>query len=103
MAVDTKASIFQLLASNRERLHSLGVLRLGLFGSFVRGQQHPASDIDVLVEFQPERKSFDNFMALSLFLEDLLQRPVEVLTLESLSPHIGPRILKEVEYAALNG
>ena len=103
MAVDTKASIFQLLAANRERLHSLGVLRLGLFGSFVRGQQHPASDIDVLVEFQPERKSFDNFMALSLFLEDLLQRPVEVLTLESLSPHIGPRILKEVEYAALNG
>jgi len=103
MAVHTKASIFQLLASNRQRLRSLGVFRLGLFGSFVRGQQHPGSDVDLLVEFQPEQKSFDNFMALSQFLEELLQLPVEVLTLESLSPHIGPRILKEVEYAALNG
>jgi len=103
MPVDTKASIFQLLASNRARLQSLGVVRLGLFGSFVRGRQNPSSDVDLLVEFQPERKNFDNFMALALFLEDLLQRPVEVLTPESLSPHIRPRILQEVEYAALAG
>jgi len=103
MPVDTKASIFQLLASNRARLQSLGVVRLGLFGSFLRGWQNPSSNIDLLVEFQPERKNFDNFMALSLFLEELFGRRVEVLTRESLSPHIGPRILKEVEYAAFDG
>jgi hypothetical protein len=71
-----------------------------VFGSFVRGQQRPESDIDLLVEFEPERKSFDVFMGLSFFLEDVLQRRVELVTIESLSPYIGPHILKEVEYAA---
>ncbi len=41
------------------------------------------------------------FMEASLFLEDLLQHRVELVTIESLSPYIGPHILKEVEYAAL--
>jgi len=101
MAVNTKSAIFQLLHSNKERLHALGVQRLGLFGSFVRGQQNPDSDVDILIEFQPERKSFDNFLAIAQLLEELFQRRVEVLTPESLSPHLGPHILKEIEYAAL--
>ena len=75
--------------------------RIGLFGSFVRGEQHPESDIDLLVEFEPARKTFDSFIALSFFLEELLSRRVELVTVESLSPYLGPHILKEVEYAAL--
>jgi predicted nucleotidyltransferase len=51
--------------------------------------------VDLLVEFEPERKTFDNFMALCFFLEDLLGRPVEIVTTEALSPFIGPRILDE--------
>ncbi len=98
--IRTKQDILNALHENQPRLKTFAVKRIGLFGSFVRGQQRPESDIDLLVEFEPERKSFDVFMGLSFFLEDVLQRRVELVTIESLSPYIGPHILKEVEYAA---
>ena len=55
------------------------------------------SDIDILVEFNPEKHTFDNFMDVSFLLEDILGRKVEVVTPEGLSPYIGPHILKEIE------
>ena len=99
--IGTKQKIFDVLQQNQFRLSALGVKRIGLFGSFVRGEQRTDSDIDLLVEFEPTQKTFDIFMELSFFLEDVLQHRVEIVTLESLSPYIGPHILKEVEYAAL--
>ena len=90
-----------MLDKNRSHIRTFGVKRIGLFGSFVRGEQNPDSDIDLLVEFEIGRKTFDNFMELSFFLEEVLQNKVELVTVESLSPYIGPHILKEVEYAAL--
>lgn len=99
--IKTKEDILNVLDENRTRLRALGVRRIGLFGSFVRGEQGPQSDIDLLVEFEPGRKTFDTFMELSFFLEEVLEHMVELVTLESLSPYIGPYILKEVEYAAL--
>ena len=99
--IKTKQSILGALHQNQAHLKALGVKRIGLFGSFVRGEQRPESDIDLLVEFEPNKKSFDVFMELSFFLEDLLQHRIELVTSESLSPYIGPHILKEVEYAAL--
>lgn len=95
----TKQKIFELLKQNQTHLDGLGVKRIGLFGSFARGEQHAHSDVDLLVELEPARKTFDTFMGLCFFLEDILQRQVELVTLESLSPYIGPHILKEVEYA----
>ena len=74
---------------------ALGVRRLALFGSVVRNEARPDSDVDVLVEFQPERKSFDRFLALAELLERALERRVEVVTTEALSPFIGPHILAE--------
>ncbi|MEZ5673167.1 MAG: nucleotidyltransferase domain-containing protein [Thiotrichaceae bacterium] len=59
------------------------------------------SDIDLLVEFEPEQKSFDHFMQLCDLLEHNLPYPVEVMTTESLSPYIKPHILKEVEYVTI--
>jgi hypothetical protein len=100
-AIKTKKEITILLRKNAARLRSFGLKRIGLFGSFVRGEQQSASDIDFLVEFEPGRKTFDNFMALSFFLEELLGRKVEIVTRESLSPYIGPHILAEVEYVRL--
>ena len=99
--VQTKEEIFTTLAEYQEYLKALGVKRLGLFGSFVRGQQNANSDVDVLVEFLPGQKTFDNFMQLLFLLEDLFQRKVELMTREALSPYIGPYILKEIEYVAL--
>ena len=93
----TKDSIFQIILKNRERLTFHGVKNIGLFGSFVRGDQTPLSDIDILVEFMPEKHTFDNFMEVAFLLEKILGRKVELVTPEALSPHIGPHILKEVE------
>jgi uncharacterized protein len=90
-----------MLHENHLRRRAFGVRRIGLFGSFVRGEERPDSDIDLLVEFESDKKSFDVFMELSFFLEDLLRHRIELVTRESLSPYIGPHILKEVEYATL--
>lgn len=95
--VSTTATIHDLLRRREADLRALGVRRLGLFGSFARGEQSPESDVDLLLEFEPGRKSFDSFLAIGALLEELLQRRVELLTPESLSPHLGPRILSEVE------
>lgn len=78
-----------------------GVKRCGLFGSFVRGKQNDESDVDILVEFEDGQKSFDNFMGTAFLLEEVFGRKVDLLTPESLSPYIGPRILREVEYASI--
>ncbi len=94
----TKSDVRERLLRNRADIEELGVKSLGLFGSFVRGDQGPDSDVDLLVEFEPQEKTFDNLTRLSILLEEALQRRVELVTPESLSPYIGPRILREVQY-----
>jgi predicted nucleotidyltransferase len=101
MTVQTREHIFAILRDHHADLHRLGVQRYGLFGSFVRNTPTDVSDVDVLVEFAPGQKTFDHFMSLAFFLEDVLGRPVDLVTPESLSPHIGPHILREVEYATV--
>lgn len=97
-----KNRVLILVEKQQDTLKALGVKQLGLFGSFARGDQRADSDVDFLVEFEPDKKSFDNFMQLAFFLEDLLKRKVELVTPESLSPYIRPHIVKEVQYAALS-
>ena len=98
----TKQDILTLIEANQVQIRVFGVKELGLFGSFVREQQRADSDIDLLVEFEPDKKTFDNFMQLAFFLEDLFQRRVELITTDALSPYIGPHILTEAEYARLS-
>ena len=103
MTVKTKSDLMRLISDpdHQQRIREFGISRIGFFGSFVHGECTPQSDVDVLVQFAPGRKSFDGFMGLSSFLESIFGRRVELVTIESLSPYIGPRILKEVEYASL--
>ena len=103
MAAEKAHQVVTLIQNEEARIRSLGVRRLGVFGSFRRGDQNPDSDVDLLVEFEPERKSFDSFMTLAFFLESLLGRRVELVTPEALSPYIGPRILREVQYVPFRG
>lgn len=93
-----ETGILELIQEHGTEIRNFGVKRLGLFGSFARGRPHQDSDVDFLVEFDPGRKSFDAFMGLAFFLEELLGRRVELVTPESLSPHIGPHILREAKY-----
>ena len=97
MKVSKKQDLIRLLQQSQDRLKSFGVRRCGLFGSFVKDQVNDESDVDILVMFEPTLKTFDNFISLSFFLEDLLGRKVDLVTVESLSPYIGDKILKEVE------
>lgn len=97
MAPLTKEQVVALLEQARERIQTLGVERIALFGSTVRGEARQDSDVDLLVQFDPARKTFHNFMDLAFLLEDLLGRRVELVTTESLSPYIGPHILREAE------
>ncbi len=99
--VDSKEALISLLQLNRLKIRQFGVSKLSLFGSFLTNNFHANSDVDFLVEFQADMKTYDNFMDLSFFLEDLLGRRVELVTPKSLSPYLGPHILKEAEHVAL--
>ena len=94
---DEKAQIFKRILSAQAQLSFFGVKNIRLFGSFIRRDQIPDSDIDILIEFTPERHTFDNFMDVAFLLEKILGRKIDLVTPEALGPHIGPHILKEVE------
>ncbi|MGN6510779.1 MAG: nucleotidyltransferase family protein [Chitinophaga sp.] len=100
--VNNKSLLLQRLTTHGDEIKSFGVKELGLFGSFKRDTSIKLeSDVDLLVKFEKEKKNYDNFMNLAFFLEELLGRKVELITPESLSKHIGPHILKEVENVSL--
>jgi uncharacterized protein len=92
-----KANLLALINRNSQQIKLFGVKRLRLFGSFVRDTVSTESDVDFLVEFEQGQKTFDNFMNLSFFMENLLGRKVELLMPQSLSKYIAPHILAEVE------
>jgi predicted nucleotidyltransferase len=101
MSSINKEIILQALSDNHQLLRNYGVTKIGLFGSYVRNEQTKESDIDLLVDIEKEKKTFRNFMGLHYFLEELFHRKVELVTRQSLSPYIGPHILKTVEYASV--
>jgi hypothetical protein len=79
----------------RERF---SVSRIGLFGSWARNAAHERSDIDLLVSF--DIPTFDHYMDLKLYLEDLTAHTVDVVMETALRPRLREHILKEVRYAA---
>ena len=91
-----KKEILAIIKKQKNALDEFGVRSIALFGSFAREDAKENSDIDILVEFVLGRKTFDTFMGLSLFLEEILQNSIELVTVESLNPYIGPHIPKEV-------
>lgn len=84
------------LKDARKMLRKFGVRRIGLFGSFARGEQTVDSDLDFLVEL--ERPSFSDFMDLAFYLEDRFGRRVELVTNGNLSPYIAPVVEREVRW-----
>lgn len=99
--IHTKKELLNALSKNREMIKLFGVTSLGIFGSFSKGEIKDSSDVDLLVDFDPAKKSFDNFMDLSFFLEGIFGRKVEIVTIQSLSKFIGPHILNEVQNVSL--
>ena len=93
----TPTDAIRLIASAEAQIRALGVSRLALFGSVLHGSARPDSDVDLLVQFHQGEKTFERFLNLSELLERVLERPVELVTTEALSPFIGPRILAEAK------
>lgn len=91
--------IIQQLASCRQKLAEFHVKSLAVFGSVARGEARPDSDIDVLVEFDGPAR-FDSYMDLKLFLEELLGRPVDLLTRNGVRPELRPYVEREAVHVA---
>ena len=99
--MDDRDKILEVLRSQKDTLTDLGVREVGLFGSVARNQHADNSDIDILIDFYPEKETYDNFLAICDVLENLFKdKKVEVVTQNGLSPYIGPYILKEVVYVS---
>lgn len=95
----TKEHIITALNLHKSELSKLGVQTIGLFGSYVRNEQSDHSDIDLLIDFEPGKENFDNYMAAYDVFENLFkEEKIEVVTKNGLSPYIGPKILKDVVY-----
>ncbi len=91
--------ILATIKNHKRELNKLGIRDIGLFGSYVRGEQSATSDIDILIDFDPEMENYDNYMAVYDIFEQLFKNEkVEIITKNGLSPYIGPSILKEVMY-----
>ena len=87
--------VIETLREHKEEIKErYGVRRIGVFGSYVRGEQKATSDIDVLVEF--EKPTFDNFMDLVFYLEELFGKNVDLLTLEGVKGIRIKEIAKEI-------
>ena len=92
--MNRQAILDRLHAAVPELRLKYGVKSLALFGSMARGDDHEASDVDVLVTFEG-KATFDNFMGLKLDLEDLSGRRVDLLTPKELRPAMQAEIERE--------
>jgi predicted nucleotidyltransferase len=94
----SREEVLGLIDQNREGLKRLGVRRLGLFGSCARGEATASSDLDFVVDFAD--KSFDAYMDLKAYLEDLFGCRVDLVLADTIKPRLRPIIQRETVYAS---
>jgi hypothetical protein len=94
---DERARILGAIEQNRDKIKRFGVKSLALFGSAATGTLTPESDLDFLVEF--EAKSFDAYMDLKEFLEDLFGRRVDLVLADAVKPRLRATIIEEAVHA----
>jgi uncharacterized protein len=96
-----KQQLIETIQANRELLEEFSVKSISVFGSVARGEDRPESDIDILVEFDPDaRIGFFAFARLQRRLSDILERPVDLVTPDALHKAMKSRILEEAVHAA---
>ncbi|HHF43345.1 MAG TPA: nucleotidyltransferase [Candidatus Aminicenantes bacterium] len=88
-----------LKTHEKELKEKYGIKKIGIFGSYLRGEANEESDIDILVELDPTLKiSLLDFVELENYLSDLLGIKVDLVEKSTLKPRIGKHILSEVVY-----
>lgn len=96
-----KADAISILKTHSDELRDRGVLAVFLFGSVARDEAREDSDVDLLVELDPERHmGMFAFMELKRFLEGILEHPVDLVTPDALKHQFQARILAEAIRAA---
>lgn len=98
MAMKTLEEIKQLLQQSKSVLQkNYKVTELGIFGSYVRGEQNESSDVDVLIDYEKAPTLF-KLVELRNYLNKLMGMKVDVVTKKGLKPRIRERVLSEVVY-----
>jgi hypothetical protein len=93
-----KFDVLQVIRGMRSDLAMrFSVRSIGVFGSFARGDAEPESDVDILVELADP--TFDHYMDLKFKLEEVFQRPVDLVMADTVKPRLKPIIEREVVYA----
>ncbi|SIQ68617.1 nucleotidyltransferase family protein [Halanaerobium kushneri] len=95
----TAQKIIEFLQRNRSILNRFGVKSIALFGSYASGQATNNSDIDLLVEFKEGEKTFDNYMELKFYLEDNLNKDVDLVIKDAIKEELKKDILGSAKYA----
>jgi predicted nucleotidyltransferase len=91
--------LLALLSGKKELLRkNFGVIDLAIFGSYAKNLQKKDSDVDIYVQLKQEAKTFDNLMELRFFLEEMLDRKVDLLTKESIREELQQKIFTEAVY-----
>ena len=89
----TIEEIKQLLAVHKsELMQKYSIKKIGIFGSYTRGEQTEKSGIDIIVEFKKGYKTFDNYMDLKAFLEELFSIKVDLIIESAIKPNLKPYI-----------
>lgn len=90
----------ETLRRSEQDLRARGVRRAALFGSVVRGENQPGSDIDIMVEIDPDAHiTVFDYVGLKEYIADLFDGPVDVVTREGLKSHIRPAVMDDAIYA----
>jgi hypothetical protein len=96
MVTQSKNEVIQAIDSNRANISRYSVRSLALFGSAARNKLHKSSDIDILVSF--DQPTWKNYIGLKIFLEDLLERDVDLVTPSGLKPAARPSVERDLLY-----
>lgn len=79
-------------------VEKFGVMEIAIFDSYARGEQRKDSDVDLIVDFKEGWKTFDNYMNLKFYLEELFGKKVDLVIKSSINPRIKPFIIEEAIY-----
>lgn len=94
-----REQVLRILREHTQQVREFGVTSLAVFGSVARDQTRPDSDVDILVEFDPP-PTFERYMDLKFYLEDLLRCRIDLGTPDTLKPRIRARVQSEAVYVA---
>lgn len=92
--------VLHILQQHQAKLIEIGVKSLAVFGSVARGEADAESDLDILIDFNQKPVTFDVYMDVKIYLEDLLGVTVDLVIAETLHPRLKPFVDQDAVYVA---